>query len=154
MDELNKLLKEYQQAMQEFQGSEEAKAIMQTLQGANAFSKQLATGIEESGLLEVMQDFSASLEKIQPALEYLRQYEPALYEQVDDVLAQVEPLQEYQWEYDALPCVELEHLSFIVGGLEFLIPNMQPEYQASFILLHNILFCIAITKIIAKCKKK
>jgi hypothetical protein len=124
------------------------------LQGVNAFSKQLATGIEESGLLEVMQDFSASLEKIQPALEYLRQYEPALYEQVDDVLAQVEPLQEYQWEYDALPCVELEHLSFIVGGLEFLIPNMQPEYQASFILLHNILFCIAITKIIAKSKKK
>ena len=153
-ENISNFLREYKRAMQEFQDSPEAEAIVQTLKAIDDFNTNLAISIEKSGLLEIMRDFSASLEKVRPALEYLSQYEPALYEQVDDVLAQVEPLQEYQWEYDALPCVELEHLSFIVGGLEFLIPNMQPEYQASFILLHNILFCIAITKIFAKCKKK
>lgn len=117
-ENISNFLREYKRAMQEFQDSPQAEAIVQTLKAVNDFNTQLATSLEESGLLEVMRDFSASLEKIRPALEYLSQYEPALYEQVDDVLAQVEPNEEplTAWEQiNALSMEELQELAFALG---------------------------------------
>ncbi|WP_295159311.1 hypothetical protein [Selenomonas sp. AE3005] len=117
-ENISNFLREYKRAMQEFQDSPQAEAIVQTLKAVNDFNTQLATSLEESGLLEVMRDFSASLEKIRPALEYLSQYEPALYEQVDDVLAQVEPDEEplTVWEQiNALSMEELQELAFALG---------------------------------------
>ncbi len=121
-ENISNFLREYKRAMQEFQDSPQAEAIVQTLKAVNDFNTQLNTqlaiSIEKSGLLEVMRDFSASLEKIRPALEYLSQYDPALYEQVDDVLAQVEPNEEplTAWEQiNALSMEELQELAFALG---------------------------------------
>ena len=151
-ENISNFLREYKRAMQEFQDSPEAKAIVQTLKAVNDFNTQLAISIEKSGLLEVIRDFSASLEKIRPALEYLSQYEPALYEQVDDVLAQVEPdeIAEPQKHADPAPKISYDILFMMVEGLGTSCGLAPEEYKLSLWILYNIIFSILIAKVLSK----